>query len=456
MEIEVIHARHALLESGWAQDVRLTLRDGVIDGVKPGATPEVTDTRVDTLLPALANLHSHSFQRAMAGMTETRRAGQDSFWTWRDLMYRFMDRLSPEQIEAIAALVFMELQEAGYAAVGEFHYVHHQAGGARYDDPAELSQRIFAAAAATGIGLTHLPVLYSYGGAGRQPLGQGQLRFGNDLDGFLALADFARAGMTALPADARIGVAPHSLRATSPEDLRALLAVRRNGPVHIHIAEQPREVADVQAWLGARPVDWLLSNADVGADWCLVHATHMTEGETRRMATSGAVAGLCPITEANLGDGPFPGPGYLHADGVFGIGSDSNVNISLTEELRTLEYSQRLRDLARNIMVRSEGSVGQTLYLGAATGGAQALGRASGRIAPGRLADLVAIDSRHPRLCALDRDQILDGLVFAARDDVVTDLWSAGRHAVQGGRHMARDGIVAGYRKAMDDLLAGV
>jgi len=226
--------------------------------------------------------------------------------------------------------------------------------------------------------------------------------------------------------------------------------------VHIHIAEQPKEVADIRAWLGARPVEWLLQNAEVSADWCLIHATHMTEAETIDMAKSGAVAGLCPITEANLGDGPFNGPQYLQAGGAFGVGSDSNVLISMTEELRTLEYSQRLRDVARNVMVVGEGSIGQTLYTGAARGGAQALARGTGQIEVGALADLTAIDSTAPALCALSTGQILDGLSFAARDDVVTDVWSAGRHQVRGGRHVARDSIEAGYRSAMQSLMASV
>jgi formiminoglutamate deiminase len=450
----VIFAKAALLETGWAENVRLELALGVIKGITQDAAPAAGDTHVDTLLPALANLHSHSFQRAMAGRTEFRAAGRDSFWTWRDLMYRFVNRITPEQLEAIAALVFVEMQEAGYASVGEFHYVHHQKGGAPYTDVAELSNRIFAAAAASGIGLTHLPVLYTYGGAGQLPLAEGQLRFGNGVDQFLALTEAARCNLSLLPADARMGIAPHSLRATSPADLARLLAARNGGPVHIHVAEQPKEVKDVEAWLGARPVEWLLNNARVSQDWCLIHATHMTEDETIRVANSGAVVGLCPITEANLGDGPFNGPLYLTNDGAFGIGSDSNVNISLTEELRTLEYSQRLRDLSRNVLVNDEGSVGQAIYLGAARGGARALGRDTGSIAVGRLADLVAIDRSAPALCALKRHQILDGLVFAAKDSVVTDVWAAGRHNVRSGRHIARDVIVANYRKAIGALLA--
>ena len=452
----MIFAKQAMLSTGWAQNVRLTVNSGAITAVDSEQTSQPGDVIVDTLLPALANLHSHSFQRAMAGMTEYRMAGKDSFWTWRDLMYRFTAHLTPEHIEAIAAFVFLEMQEAGYASVGEFHYIHHQPGGTPYDDLGELSTRIAAAAAITGIGLTHLPVLYTYGGAGQAELEPGQARFGNSVDRFNELVVCAQKAVSKLPADCRVGIAPHSLRATSPDDLAAVLRAHSNGPIHIHIAEQPKEVVDIFAWLGARPVEWLLENVDVTNDWCLIHATHMTPGETHDMAKSGAVAGLCPITEANLGDGPFNGPPYIEAGGAFGIGSDSNVLISLTEELRTLEYSQRLRDVARNVMVVGEGSVGEVLYTSAARGGAQALGRASGEIAVGQLADLVAIDSADPALCALQTHQLLDGLAFAAKDRIVTDVWSAGRHAVKGGRHIQRDQIVDGYRSAMQSLMASL
>ncbi len=451
-----IFANRALLPTGWAENLRLEVESGRIARLTPDSAACDEDTRVDILLPALSNLHSHAFQRAMAGMTEYRLAGRDSFWTWRDLMYRFTGHLSPEQVQAIAALVYLEMQEAGYAAVGEFHYLHHQPDGTPYDRLAELSDRIMAAAAETGIGLTHLPVLYSYAGVGEKPLESGQRRFGNDVDRFCKLVEQARGALGDLPDDCRVGIAPHSLRATSPADLAQVIAAQGAGPIHIHIAEQPKEVAEVQAGLGARPVEWLLDNAPVDANWCLIHATHMTEAETCAMAGSGAVAGLCPVTEANLGDGPFNGPTYLIANGAFGVGSDSNVLISLTEELRTLEYSQRLRDLSRNVMVVGEGSVGRTLYCGAAEGGAQALGRDAGQIAEGKLADLVAVDGQNPALCALRPDQLLDGLVFAAKDHVVTDLWSAGRHRVQNGRHVARDQIISGYRAAMAGLLSGL
>ena len=447
-----IFAKQAFVAGRWAGQVRCDIAGGKITALTESAAARPSDVLVDTLLPALSNLHSHSFQRAMAGMTEYRAAGRESFWTWRELMYRFLEHLTPEHIAAIAAQVFVEIQEAGYAAVGEFHYVHHQAGGARYNNVAELSSRIMAAAAETGIGLTHLPVLYSYGGAGQQPLAGGQLRFGNHVDQFVDLVEDCRKAVTSLPDDARVGIAPHSLRATCPDDLRAVLPLAKDGPVHIHVAEQPQEVEDISHWLGARPVQWLLANMPLNQQWCAIHATHMTGEETAGLARSGAVAGLCPITEANLGDGPFNGPRWIAEGGAFGVGSDSNVRISLTEELRTLEYSQRLRDVSRNVLVREQGSVGAFLYAQAALGGAQALGRDAGEIAVGKLADFVAIDSTHVSICGLNPDQLLDGLCFASSDAVVTDVWSAGRHQVRGGQHVARQRVEARYRAALSEL----
>lgn len=450
-----IFARRALLEDGWARDVSVTLKGGRIETISVGAAAG-TDTRVDTLLPSPGNLHSHSFQRAMAGMTERRGPGADSFWTWRTLMYRFLDYLTPEQVEAVAAQVFVEMLEAGFASVGEFHYIHHQPNGVPYGNLAELSARIAAAAGETGIGLTLLPVLYTYGGAGQQPLGPAQERFGNDVARFLRLVEGAELACASLPEDTVVGVAPHSLRATWTEDLSELLTARPAGPVHMHIAEQPKEVSDVLGSYGARPVEWLLNLIGVDERWCLIHATHMTPAETEGLARSGAVAGLCPITEANLGDGPFNGRGFLSGGGRFGVGSDSNVRISLSGELSTLEYSQRLRDVERNVLADAEGSVGHRLYTGACAGAAQALGRKAGALRKGLLADLVAIDSNDIRLCALTDDQLVDGWVFAADDVVVTDVWAAGRHVVAGGRHHSRDTVAMRYRRAVGDLVAAL
>ena len=447
-----IFSQRARLADAWAENVRLTISDGQIEKIRIGVKPDSADIKVDTLLPALANLHSHSFQRAMAGMTEYRSAGRENFWTWRELMYRFLDHLTPEDIFAIAALTFMEMQKSGYAAVGEFHYIHHQKSGHAYDNPAELSERIIEAANLTGIGLTHLPVLYTYGGLQNQTLEGGQLRFGNSVDDICKIVSISQKTIGLLPADARVGIAPHSLRATSPSDIQEFLNCYTDMQVHMHIAEQTKEVSEVVEAFGARPVEWLLEHHAVDTKWCLIHATHMTQAETIGLAKTGAVVGLCPITESNLGDGIFDGPIFLKANGKFGIGSDSNINISLTEELRTLEYSQRLRDQQRNVMIQGDGSVGEALYLGAANSGAQALAREAGSITPGKLADLMAIDSSHPSLCALHDIQLMDGLVFAAKDTVITDVWSAGRHQVKNGMHVAEDTIKASYFDTISTL----
>jgi len=451
-----IFAHRALLPEGWADRVRLTFDEaGFITSVESGAAAQATDMDLGSgiLLPAPANLHSHAFQRAMAGMTEHRSGRQDDFWSWRTLMYRFLDLLTPDAVEAIAALAYVEMLEAGYAAVGEFHYVHHQPGGAPYDDIARLSQSIFAAAASTGIGLTHLPVLCSHGGAGGAGLTGGQLRFGCDSERFARLFEAASDAVRDGPADWAIGIAPHSLRAILPEQLTEAVALVPDGPIHIHIAEQQKEVRDVEAWLGARPVEWLLDHAPVDARWCLVHATHMSAAETRALAQSGAVAGLCPITEANLGDGAFNGRLYLADGGRFGVGSDSNIRIALSEELRQLEYSQRQRHEARNVLAASDRSTGRLLYGKALDGGARALKRDSGALAAGLLADLVSIDGDALALCALSDDQILDGWIFAADDRLVRDVWSAGRHCVTGGRHRMRDAVDGNYRRVMKALI---
>lgn len=449
-----IHAGHALLPEGWAANVAVNVDNGRITSVEHAAASHPGDCRVPALLPALCNLHSHTFQRGMAGMSEVRGSAPDSFWTWREVMYKFVDHLTPEDIETIAAMAFIEMQESGFSAVAEFHYVHHQSGGAPYDDIAELSARIFSAAKATGIGLTHLPVLYAFGGAGETPLAGGQLRFGNQLDRYNELHAAIKAAASAMPKDTVIGCAPHSLRAINPFMLKEAVAAYGHGPFHIHIAEQTKEVEEISAWLGKRPVAWLLDNAPVGPNWCLIHATHMDESEVERAAASGAVAGLCPITESSLGDGIFEGRNWTGHGGSYGVGSDSNIRISAPLELATLEYSQRLRHRERNVLSNGPGSTGAALYAQALSGGAKALGRSSGSIQPGNFADLAAINITHPALCALKPDQWLDGLIFAAPDGIVTDLWSAGRHCVREGRHIVRDTVEATYRKTMRSLMS--
>lgn len=439
-----IFARHALLPDGWKADVAVEVGPvGRIAAVTPGAPDPGGPARL--LLPAPSNLHSHTFQRAMAGRTERRGPEADSFWTWRELMYRFLDALDPDDVEAIAAMAFVEMQEAGFAAAAEFHYLHHAPGGAAYDDPAEMAGRICAAAAETGIGLTLLPVLYAFGGADGRALAGGQLRFGCDFNGFERLHAGAAGHLAGLPGDARIGVAPHSLRAVTPDLLAEVVAAHPAGPVHIHAAEQPAEVREVVARLGARPVEWLLDQG-VDARWCLIHATQMTPEETLGLAASGAAAGLCPVTEGNLGDGLFDGARFLGAGGALGIGTDSNVRIDLREELRLLEYGQRLRDGVRNALLDAPGSSGGLLWAGALEGGASALGREAGAIRVGAVADLVGLDADHLAFAGIGPDMWLDSLIFGPSDGAIRDVWSAGRHAVREGRHVAREGVERRYR----------
>ncbi|MCH8467047.1 MAG: formimidoylglutamate deiminase [Roseinatronobacter sp.] len=447
-------AREALLPDGWAQDVRIDLgADGRIARVQPDSAP--VGHVLATVLPAPINLHSHAFQRAMAGLTEARGPDpRDTFWTWRRLMFRFLDHLTPEDCQAIAAMVQMESLEAGFAAMVEFHYLHHQPGGQPYDNPAEMAARICAAAEETGIGLTLLPVLYRYGGCDKRALAPGQQRFGNALDQFARLVNASEQAVAALGADAGLGIAPHSLRAVQQEDLRACIALAQGRVLHMHLAEQEAEVAEVQASLGARPVEWMLENAPLSAQWCFIHCTQMTPDETAALARAGAIAGLCPVTEASLGDGIFDGARFLASGGRFGIGSDSNIRISVLEELRALEYSQRLRDRGRAILATAERSTGRVLWQGACDGGAQAAGRASGQIAPGLWADLVALEGTHPDLQARTGDATLDTLVFCADNRAIADVWAAGRHVVTAGQHIRRKKIVADYSRVLHRLRA--
>jgi formimidoylglutamate deiminase len=443
----LLHAKTALLPTGWARDVNVTIEDGRVHEVAPEADG-AGRVHVDILLPAPTNLHSHAFQRAMAGLTE-RRGDQpnDSFWTWRQLMFRFLDQLSPEDIQAITAFVQMEMLEAGYAASTEFHYLHHQPGGAAYDNRAELSCRIAAAATQSGIGLTLLPVLYSQGGVDGRALGPGQIRFGNDLDGYMALMEGAQEAVAGLPSDAKLGVAPHSLRAVTPNVLKELQ--RYQGPIHMHLAEQIAEVDEIKEAYGARPVTWALDHLDLDARWCLIHCTQMTPIEARGLARTGAVAGLCPLTESSLGDGIFDAANWRAAEGRWGVGSDSNILISLTEELRTLEYSQRLITHNRAVFATSEHSTGRVLLDQACAGGAQAAGRDAGAIKVGLWADLMALGGEATDFIGRSGDSLLDTWIFAGKDAAISDVWAAGRHVVQNGAHTKKQEITTAYRKTL-------
>ena len=440
----------ALLEHGWADRVRLRLARGRIEAVETAVDPAPDDARHFVALPGLPNVHSHAFQRAMAGLAEVRGPGNDDFWSWRELMYRFVGRIGPEECEAIAALAYAEMLEAGFTRVGEFHYLHHAPGGSRYDDVAEMSGRIAAAAETAGIGLTLLPVFYAHGGFGGQPVGAAQARFLNDVEGFAGLVD--RAGATLAP-DGVIGIAPHSLRAVTPEELRALLPVANGGPVHIHIAEQVKEVTDCIAWSGKRPVRWLLDAAPVDARWTLVHATHVEADEVAGIVSSSAVAGLCPITEANLGDGVFPAAEFMALDGMIGVGSDSNVRIDAAEELRLLEYGQRLTRRARNVLADVDRpATGARLFAAAVAGGGRSLGAETG-LAVGRPADIVSLNRDDPAFAERKGDALIDSWVFASRR-AVDCVWRGGVKQVEGGRHRYREAIKVRYRTALARLMA--
>lgn len=450
--MQKIIAKHALTQNGWERDVEFGIKDGRIVHVRP-AEHRAAPT-VGLALPAPMNLHSHAFQRAMSGLTEARGPDpSDSFWTWRRLMYKFLDQLTPEQIGSISAQVFLEMLEAGYAGVVEFHYLHHDAGGVPYSNLAELSERIVAAATEVGIGLTLLPVLYQFGGLDERPLAGGQRRFGNDPDQFARLHGGAgKAVKSGLP-DFNIGVAPHSLRAVDSAGLERAIALASSGPIHMHLAEQVAEVDEVHEFLKARPAEWLLDRYDVDQRWCLIHCTQMNAQETQALAKSGAVAGLCPITEANLGDGIFNGTQYLGQGGSIGFGSDSNVHISLFDELKSLEYSQRLRDKSRAALATADRSTGRVLFDAAAKGGAQAGCRDSGVLAAGKVADILGLDLDNEWGANRSGDMALDTLVFGGNGQrCISDVWSAGRHVVKQGRHIARERITKAFTATMAEL----
>ena len=445
---------HALLPDGWARQVGLDISGGVIRAVSPDASPDGRERIAGIALPGLPNLHSHTFQRGMAGLAETRGPEGDSFWTWRQVMYRFLGSLTPDDVEAVAAFAMMEMLEGGFTSLAEFHYLHHDPSGRPYARIAELAERIAAAADATGMGLTLLPVFYAQGGFGGAAPAEGQRRFINDVETYLRLMEDARSAVAGLD-DAVVGVAPHSLRAVTPESLGEVVARAGTGPIHLHIAEQVKEVEDCLAWSGRRPVAWLLDHAPVDRRWCLIHATHLDPQEVLGIAASGAVAGLCPITEANLGDGIFEGVDYLAAGGLFGVGSDSNVEISAPGELKQFEYSQRLKHRARNVLAAREGrSTGRSLYDNALAGGARALGRRVGAIEPGHRADLVVLDAGHPDLVAVSGNRWIDAYVFVTGRAAIDTVLVGGKTLVSGGRHLHRDAIGARYARAMARLLS--
>lgn len=431
-----VFASRAWLNSGWKRDVLLTIKRGQITAIDIGATPPLDGLRLNgPILPTIANVHSHAFQRVMAGMAEVSLNPNDSFWSWRELMYKIVAKLSPDQTRVIATALYIDMLKAGYSQVGEFHYLHHDVAGKAYASRTEMSQQLIDAADASGLGLTLLPVLYSHSGFGGQAPNSGQARFVHSVDSYLDLQRECQARIQAAPMN-QLGICFHSLRAVTKPQMRTVLDELPNRSlVHIHIAEQQKEVNDCIAWSGQRPVEWLERNIGLDKRWCLVHATHLNHHEVRAIANSGAVVGLCPTTEANLGDGIFPAVDYANVQGRWAIGSDSHVSLSLVEELRTLEYGQRLRDQQRNRLYDAQQHrIGDHLFSNALIGGNQACGVTLG-LDVGSRADFMVLDERHPFIAASQDNDILNRWLFACNENLIKDVFVAGKQVIFDGHH---------------------
>ena len=454
------HFSAVLTAQGWRQNVSAMLDDrGFFTALDSDNNPHDLPRIDGYALPGGTNLHCHAFQRAMAGLGEVRGNTSDSFWSWREVMYRFVAIIAPDDLKAIAARLYVDFLKGGFTSLGEFHYLHHSPDGNAYEDPAQMSVAIIEAAQASGIALTHLPVFYAHSGFGGAAPNRGQRRFVHSLDDYAkllqSLNDHCHSPLY------KIGIAPHSLRAVTPKELTKLAEFRQDlmpgGPMHIHIAEQTKEVDDCLAHCGARPVEWLLDNADVDASWCLIHATHMTAEETRSMAKSGAIAGLCPMTEANLGDGIFPAEEFLAAGGKFGVGTDSNIRTNVAEELQMLEYSQRLSKRRRNILAEKDNpNVGDSLYQQACSGGVTALTQPAGVIDINKRADFIVLD---PQLDGIPRPanrRYMDYWLFGAVDRTPRDVYVAGQQVIANGHHEQEETIDRDYRRVMQRLLAEI
>jgi formimidoylglutamate deiminase len=454
MTVKRIFAQDALLADGWCRNVLIEIEGDLIVRVTANAGADDAEIVQGAVIPGMPNLHSHAFQRAMAGLTERSGQSGDNFWAWRELMYRFLERITPDDTAAIALQLYIEMLKSGYTSVAEFHYLHHDLDGKPYANPAEMAERIIASAAAAGIGLTLLPVFYAHATFGGVPPNPGQKRFIHSVDSFNTLQD----NIFKLGGARRIGVAPHSLRAVTPPELKAIVAHLdshdANAPIHIHAAEQLKEVDDCLTWSHKRPVAWLLANADIDARWCLVHATHLDDDETFRLADSGAVAGLCPSTEANLGDGIFNAPDYFLQQGSWGIGGDSHVGVDPFRELAIVEYAQRLKSARRNIL-HSPGvdSIGGGLYRQALAGGARALGQNAGEIAANFRADLLVLNRDDVALAEHAGDALLDAAIFGPSRQPVRDVMAGGAWVVREGRHALEQTALAGYRATLKRLM---
>ncbi|MEI7597788.1 MAG: formimidoylglutamate deiminase [Aestuariivirga sp.] len=451
MQSQNFHFESVLTPEGWKRDVTVTVDAmGLITHVGPGEGGE----RISGIaVPAMPNVHSHAHQRFMLGLAERAGPGADSFWTWREAMYGFALRLSPDDLEAVAAQLYVEMLKSGFSVVGEFQYLHHAPDGTPYADPAEMSLRCFAAAQHAGIGITILPTLYAFGGFGGQHPVPGQRRFLNHAERFLKIV--GNLSIQAKDSALRhVGISPHSLRAVTPDLLREVIAaLPPDAPIHVHVAEQVKEVDDCLAFSGRRPVELLMENFDLSDRWTAIHATHMTPSETATLARSGAIAGLCPTTEANLGDGIFPAVDFMGERGAIAIGSDSHITVSPAEDLRMLEYSQRLRDLTRNALAGGPGrSTGRSLYDAALKGGARSMRQPIGAIAPGHRFDVTVLDAEHPLLAGRAEDAALDTWIFSGGNALVRDVFVCGQQVVKDRHHIHEELIARNFRAALRRL----
>jgi formimidoylglutamate deiminase len=444
----------ALLPEGWRDDVLISINDdGVIESLAQNSGSREGMTVKGYAIPGMANVHSHAHQRAMTGLAEVSGPQGDSFWTWREAMYGFALKIEPDELEAVAAQLYMEAVKAGFTSLGEFQYLHHRPDGGPYEEPAELSLRCLNAARTAGIAVTMLPTLYKYSGFGGAAPHEGQRRFINDAGGYLGIVARLEREVKA-DSQARLGISPHSLRAVTPELLHDVIEefdrLRPDGPIHIHVAEQMREVEECIDFSGKRPVELLMSAQELSQRWCLIHATHMSDAETNDLATSRAIAGLCPTTEANLGDGIFNGQRFVEKGGRFAIGSDSHVTVSVAEDLRQLEYSQRLKHRLRNVLAgKPHQSTGRRIFEMAAAAGALAIAQPQGAIAKGLRADIVVLDPDHPSLIGRSGDSILDSFIFSGGNACVKDVFIGGKQVVKERRHIEEESITNRFRKAL-------
>jgi len=434
-----LHAKRILLADGWQYDQTLTIEKGVITEIAKGKTQDAES--VGTVIPGMVNCHSHAFQRAFAGFSEQGSEGQDSFWTWRKIMYKFLGQLKAEHAQVIATQLYIEMLKMGYTRVAEFHYLHHDIEGDNYSELSTMAKAIFEAAKTAGIGLTMLPVLYRFSGFGQQVANDGQKRFINSVEQFNQLVSDSFS-LSETYENSNLGIAPHSLRAVDLSSLKSAVEHVRsldgNAPIHIHIAEQQQEVDDCLSHTGKRPVQWLLDNMDLDKHWCLIHATHIDADERQGIVESEAIAGICPTTEANLGDGIFPTTEFLAEQGTFAIGSDSHISVNPIEELRWLEYAQRLIKQQRAILAdQQQLSVGRNLWQRAAKGGAQSTNSNTGELAIGKQADLLVLDDSKLNLFAHNEQHLLDSVVFASQSNVVKDVLVNGKWVIKDSKHQA-------------------